>query len=166
VTTRALLVLLIAISGCAAPGISPSISAPSSSAPVAAASESVSGTAPGAQPPDALLSVAGGAPTTGALGTFTWLGTGSDGPWLPGTPVNVPGHGAATVSFEPPVATTTWSVKQAQPGDIDGRTAREIASGSGPIGFSVPSKAGTILVSVEFAGDAGSANYFWALSPG
>jgi hypothetical protein len=32
--------------------------------------------------------------------------------------------------------------------------------------FTVPSDAGTILLTVDFAANAGTANYFWALSPG
>jgi hypothetical protein len=169
VTARAVLVLTIAIAigGCAAPGVSPSTAPPTAPATAAPpASESVSLAPPAAQPPDALLSVAGGAPTAGALGTYTWLGTGSDAPWLPGAPVSLPPGGAATISFQPQVATAAWSVKQAQPGDADGSTAREIASGSGRIVFSLPPAAGTILLSVDFADNAGTANYFWALSPG
>ena len=160
-------ILLIAV-GCAAPGVSPTAvvpTSPPSASPSPSASASPAAT-PGAQPPNALLSVAGGAPFAGQLGTYTWLGTGSDAPWLRGTPVRLPSGGAATVSFDPPVAlATTWVVTKTEPGGTSPSTQREIVSGSGPVAFTVPGEAGTLLLRVEFA-NSGDANYFWALSPG
>jgi hypothetical protein len=138
---------------------SPPASAASSPSPSAAA------IAPGVEPPKALLSVAGGAATAGALGTYTWLGTGSDAPWLQGTPVKLPAGGAATVALEPSVPIAAWSVMKARPGG-DETTARDIGGGSGPIAFTVPNEAATIVLRVELASNAGDATYFWALSPG
>jgi hypothetical protein len=81
-------------------------------------------------------------------------------------PVKATPGSAARIVLEPPAAVATWSVKQAKPGDTDGSTARQIASGSGPITFAAPAEAGTIVLEVDFAANAGDANYFWALSPG
>ena len=162
--------LLITI-GCAAVAVSPSVAAPTASPmpfPTPTASPSASSPSfgtPGAQPPNALLSVGGGAATRGQLGTFTWLGTGSDAPWLPGSPINVAAGGAATISFDPALGVAAWSIRKAKPGARDEIGAREIAAGNGAITFSVPAEAGTLALHVEFP-NAGDANYFWALSPG
>lgn len=161
-------VLLLIPIGCTSAGLSPTAVVPTASPPPTpspAPSAPLVAT-PDPQPPDALLSVGGGAPSIGELGTYTWLGAGSDAPWLPGTPVKLQAGVTATVSLEPPVAIATWSVREAKPGDRDGTTARGIASGSGPITFTVPAQAGSLAVQVRFAADAGDANYFWALTPG
>jgi hypothetical protein len=164
--SRAALVISV-VAACAAP-TAPAASQPAplptaSPTPAPATSEPVPTSL---QPPNALLAVGGGRPTVGALGTYTWLGTGSDAPWLRGAPVKLPPGGAATVALEPPVALTSWSLKKTKPGDTDGSTARPIASGTGAVTFTVPSDGGTILLTVDFAANAGTANYFWALSPG
>jgi hypothetical protein len=161
-------IVVIAAAACSAAGVSPPAAAPSASAtptaaPTATASAPLAAT-PGPQPPNALLSVNGAAPSVGELGTYTWHGAGSDAPWLPGTPTKVLAGGAASVSLEDPVAIATWWVKQSKPGATD-VGARQIAAGSGPITFVVPAQAATIAVHVEFASDAGDAVYFWALSP-
>ena len=166
--TPLLVAVLLIAAACAAPGISPTADAPTSSPPPppsASAAAPPSTATPGAEPPSALLSVAGGPPIAGALGTYTWFGTGSDAPWLRGTPVKLPPGGAATVSLQPPAAVAAWSVRKAPPGG-DETTAREIATGSGPIAFNVPNEAATIVLRLEFAANAGDANYFWALSAG
>ena len=90
----------------------------------------------------------------------------SDGPFLRGTPVKLRPGGAATISLQPPAAIATWSLRKARPGDTTGSTSRDIASGSGPIAFTVPSDAGTLVLRVDFAANVGTANYFWAFSPG
>ena len=166
--TPLLVAVLLIAAACAAPGISPTAAAPTPSpppSPSASAAPSPSDATPGAEPPSALLSVEGRAPIAGALGTYTWFGTGSDAPWLRGTPVKLPPGGAATVSLEPPADIAAWSVRKAPPG-ADETTAREIATGNGPIAFSVPNEAATIVLRLEFAANAGDATYFWALSPG
>jgi hypothetical protein len=166
-----LIAMILLAAGCSASGVSPAVASPASPPPPSASAapsvvQSVAPAAtPGAQPPNALLSVAGNPPIAGALGTYAWLGTGSDAPWLRGTPVTLPPGAGATVSFDPPVAFATWIVTRTRPGATNPTSQREIASGSGPIAFTVPAEAGTILLRVEFA-NAGDANYFWALSPG
>jgi hypothetical protein len=162
-----LAILVLAAAGCTAAGVSPSAATPSvSPAPTASASSSapVVGTS-GPQPPNAVLRVNDGAPSIGELGTYTWQGAGSDAPWLPGTPTRVAPGGAASVTLEAPVAIEAWSIKQAKPGGTD-VGARQIAAGTGAVTFTVPAAAGTIALHVQFAGGAGDAVYFWALTPG
>jgi hypothetical protein len=165
VKTPLLVGILLIAAGCAAPGISPTAAPPTSSPPPSPSASASPAATPGAQPPNALLSVAGGAPVAGALGTYTWLGTGSDAPWLPGTPVKAGPGAAATVVLDPPIATTSWTVRWAKPGDTNGLSARPVASGAGAIAFTIPPEAGSLALQVQFAADAGDANYFWALSP-
>jgi hypothetical protein len=162
--SRAGLVIALVAVGCAAPGVSPSTTG-ATAPPTPTAAAPASQPAPSnAEPPDALLTLGTMAPIPGVLGTYTWLGTGSDAPWLRGTPVTLPPGGTATVSLKPPVGTASWSIRKAKPGDASGTTARQIAAGTGPIAFTVPPEAGTILLTVDFAGGVGTANYFWALS--
>jgi hypothetical protein len=163
--------LVLITTGCSAAGVSPSVAAPTASPPsTASPSPSPSPSpvieTPAPLPPDAILSLDGGASSVGELGTYTWLSSGSDGPWLPGTPVRVAPGGAVSVSLEPPVAIAAWSIKLAKPSGTD-IGARQIAAGTGtvPIAFTVPAQAGTISLYVQFAADAGDATYFWALSP-
>jgi hypothetical protein len=103
----------------------------------------------------------------GALGGYTFRGTGSDSPWLPGTPIAVPATGgAAQILLDPPVGIATWLARRAPPGDKTGAAATTIASGSGPIAFSLDGRPGTLVVLVEFADNQGSAAWFWQLSSG
>jgi hypothetical protein len=166
-TTWLIALLVVAAGGCSAAGAPSVTPATPSAAPTASPTPSTPPAAtPGSQPPDAVLGVDGGAPSKGELGTYTWLSAGSDAPWLPGTPVKAQPGAAATIVLEPPAAIATWSIRKAKPGASDETTAREIAAGSGPIIFSVPADAGTMVLQVQFAANAGDANYFWALSPG
>jgi hypothetical protein len=52
-------------------------------------------------PPDAVLAAEGGDPVTGQLGTYVWLQTGSDAPWLPGAPLTVGTGEPLTVGLVP-----------------------------------------------------------------
>jgi hypothetical protein len=162
-----LAIFVLTAAGCTAAALPPSAAAPTESPAATAlptAAASLVGT-PGPQPPNAVLRVNGGAASIGELGTYTWRGAGSDAPWLPGTPTRVAPGGAASVTLEVPVAIAAWSIKQAKPGGTD-VGAPQIAAGAGLITFTVPAEAGTIALHVQFAGDAGDAVYFWALSPG
>ena len=169
--SRTAVVVGMIAAGCAAPGVSPSTaSVPPPTAPPTASPRIVAADSGPVesfpQPPTAQLSVAGGTPSTGELGTYTWQSTGSDGPFLRGTPVKLRPGGAATISLQPAAAIATWSLREARPGDTTGSTSRDIASGSGPIAFTLPSDAGTLVLRVDFAANVGTANYFWAFSPG
>jgi hypothetical protein len=159
-------VLALVVAACSGRGPAPSTpTAPIASAVATASASAPPAETPGATPPDALLSVDGGAVSRGEIGTYTWLGTGTDAPWLPGTPLKAASGGAASVTLAPPAPSTTWTVRIARPGDTQGSTARAVAEGSGPIQFTVPAGGGSLLVHVDFAANAGDANWFWSLSP-
>lgn len=117
-------------------------------------------------PPAAILTIAGSAGVAGSLGTYTFRGTGSDAPWLPGADIVVQRSGPATLELVPPVAVAAWRVKAAAAADPNGLAARTIASGSGAVTFPVDTRSGTVVVEVDFADGIGSAAYFWRLVPG
>ena len=161
--------LLVAMAACAAPAVSPAASPAAIPSPTAASSPSAvvspSSSTAEPQPPAAVLSIAAGPPVAGSLGSYTFRGTGSDSPWLPGTPIAVPATGgAARVLLDPPVGIASWRARRAPPGDTTGAATTAIASGSGPIAFNLDGRAGTLVVLVEFADNQGSAAWFWRLS--
>ena len=121
-------------------------------------------------PPDARLSVEGGDPITGQLGTFVWGGGGSDSPWLPGTPIGAAPGETLRVSLTPPVAMSGWSALLAPAANTAGAGsvnagAGSVGAGSGLATMEVTApEAGswTLAVTIAF-GDLGSATYFWRL---
>jgi hypothetical protein len=157
-------ILIVALAACAvapsASTASPVTAAPATATPtlvVASASD-----APPGAPPDAFLTVDPMPRVRGALGTYTWLGTGSDSPWLPGTPVVLPAGRTARVVLEPPIEPVTWRMRK---GAADGSGIAALASGSGSrIEFTVPRGATTVALEVDF-GATGSAAWFWAVTP-
>ena len=115
-----------------------------------------------AQPPVARLRLAPQPPVDGSLGSYTWLGTGSDSPWLPGTAVALPAGRTASVTLEPSIPIVSWRIRR---GTATGDAQRVIARGDAiPIEFAVPDVSGTIQLAVEY-GPAGSAVYYWAVTP-
>ena len=142
-----------------APSVIPSI-APSLE-PTAVASD-----VPG--PPSATLTGAGIPPVMGALGGYTWLGEGSDAPWIVPPPADaVRGPGPFAVAFDPSVAAEAWTarwapVRDGAPGDPAGSSS----GGPGPILISGPDGSGTwsLQLDVRFAG-GGRAAWYWRLLP-
>ncbi len=115
-------------------------------------------------PPDATLAAEGGDPVTGQLGTYVWLQTGSDAPWLPGAPIAVGSGEPLTMAFIPPGDITTWRARYVPSNAGDPTGALSLGEGSGEPGFSAPGPGSwTVEVAVEFAAGAGSASYFWRL---
>ncbi len=78
-----------------------------------------------AEPPAATLSVEGGDPVAGQLGSFTWNGGGSDSPWLPGAPLSIGAGERLTALLAGGVAVDTWSARSAPAGSSDGADALE-----------------------------------------
>jgi hypothetical protein len=116
------------------------------------------------RPPDAALGADGGDPAAGQLGTYLWGGSGSDSPWLAGTPLRVGVGEPLSVTLRPSAVVARWVVR-AVPAAADGPAgAIRLGAGSGPPRFVAP-RAGswTIELAVEFAGGRGSASYFWRL---
>ena len=118
---------------------------------------------PDTAPPDASLAAEGGDAVTGQLGSYTWAGGGSDSPWLPGSPVTVGAREPLSVALAEGPAVSRWSARRA-PGTTNPAGAVALGSGSGRIAFGAPA-AGTwtVEVSVTFAGELGSATYYWRL---
>lgn len=115
-------------------------------------------------PPDALLAADGGDPVAGQLGTFVWLGTGSDSPWLPGAPLTVGAGEPLTVRLVPDGDIRAWAARYL-PADAQGPDgATTLAEGTGSPAFdALGPGAWTVEVFVEFAAGAGDASYFWRL---
>ena len=113
-------------------------------------------------PPDAFLAAEGGEPVTGQLGTYVWFGTGSDAPWLTGAPLTVGSGEPLSLKVEPEGRIAAWEVRDLPAGAGGPEEARTIAKGTGTPAFEAPgSGTWTVEVTLEFAGGAGRATYFW-----
>ena len=115
-------------------------------------------------PPDAFLAAEGGEPVTGQLGTYVWFGTGSDAPWMTGAPLTVGSGEPLSLKVEPESRIAVWEVRDLPAGAGGPEEARTIAEGTGAPRFEAPgSGTWTVEVTLEFAGGAGRAAYFWRL---
>src|SRR5262245_44297418 len=121
------------------PGTSPSGSIPDvTSSPAGAATRSPAASLI-AEPPAASLKAEGGDPVGGQLGSYTWDGSGSDSPWLQGSPIRVGAREPLTVTIAGDPAVGDWTVQRVEGGTTGGTGA--IAMGSGqdvPIRFVAP----------------------------
>lgn len=160
--------------GAQQPGGSPPVtSAQASSAAVATPGTSMAAattnppgnppTPPVPAPPGASIAVEGGDPVEGALGTYTWHNVGTDAPWLNGTPIHIGSGEQLAVTLARQVAIERWTVGRALPGSRDGSGAIGVAEGTGGLPRFAPPPPGTwsIQVSVWFAGNQGTAAYYW-----
>jgi hypothetical protein len=115
-------------------------------------------------PPDAALAADGGDPVIGQLGTFVWLDTGSDAPWLPGTPFRVGAGEPLTLRLVPDTRITGWTARYVPAAAQGPGNAQALGTGRGSVAFEAPGPGDwTVEVSIEFAGGAGQAHYFWRL---
>jgi hypothetical protein len=116
------------------------------------------------EPPPAALAAEGGDPVEGELGSFTWADGGSDSPWLRGSPITVGSGERLTVSIAG-VEVSGWSASRVPGGTDNGFGAVPLGSGAAPISFTAPGPGSwSIQVIVQFAGDLGSATYYWQLT--
>jgi hypothetical protein len=116
-------------------------------------------------PPDATLAAEGGDPVTGQLGTYLWLGTGSESPWLRGAPLTVGAGEPLSVGFDPDTDIVAWTVRSVPAGQQGPDGATTLAEGRGDPRFDAPgSGAWTLEVFVAFSAGAGEARYFWRLT--
>ena len=145
-------------------GVIPSASPSPRSSPVKPpTAEPLTPEPPMPEPPAASVSVDGGDPVVGQLGTFTWENGGSDAPWLDGSPINVGAGEQLTLTLAAPASIDDWRVSRVVPGNRDGIGAVAMAEGSGePLTFEAP-PTGTwsVEVSVAFNENRGTALYFW-----
>lgn len=138
---------------------------PASSPSTTAAAATPDPSVEAAAPPAASLSVDGGEPVTGQLGSYTWNGGGSDSPWLPGTPITIGSGERPSASLDGGAGTATWSARRVAAGSSDGAGAIGLGDGSGPIAFAGPPPGRwSVQLTVHFAGDRGSATYYWDVS--
>ena len=152
-------------------GCGPTMSAPSaippratSTAPPATPSQPPPSMAGRDAPPDAVLAAEGGDAVTGQLGTYVWFGTGSDSPWLTGTPLTVGSGEPLSLKVVPEGHIATWVVRDVPAAAGGPEEARTIAKGTGMPAFEAPGPGlWTLEVSLDFAGGAGRATYFWRL---
>lgn len=152
------------------PAVTASQPAPTqaSAGPTATAALTTGGPSPTAAgreaPPEAFLAAEGGDPVAGQLGSFVWLQSGSDSPWLPGAPIAVGSGEPLTVSLDPDGDIRAWAARYV-PADAAGpEGATTLGEGSGPPRFEAPGPGDwTVEVVVEFAAGVGDASYFWRL---
>jgi hypothetical protein len=160
-------VLVFALGACspsrgeAAPTTPPAAATPTASTPT----EAPTRTAPAGEPPIAWLSVEGGDPVAGQLGTFIWGDGGSDSPWLPGAPIAVGAGEPATLTLDPAVPISSWRARYV-PSTADGPDgALTIGNGIEPPAFlAPPAGTWTVEVHVVFADGLGDASYAWQLT--
>ena len=116
-------------------------------------------------PPAARLTVEGGDPVEGQLGTYTWANGGSDSPWLPGAPIAAATGEPLTVAFDPPVGVAAWRALIVPAGADGPAGGRVIGEGSGTPRVEAPEPGSwTLEIQVTFAASMGAASYAWALT--
>jgi len=123
-------------------------------------------------PPLAVLSVDGGEPITGALGTYVYEGSGSDAPWLPAAslePVQVPAGATLELKLEDASAFVSWSAQVAAADDVRGESRTGLGQSEGSermesAAFASPETGQWVLaVRVFYPDDRGDAFLFWLL---
>jgi len=162
-----------AVATAEAPWSSPVTSAPptvsaSSSIEVASQASSPTSTTPATEasperPPIAWLEVDGGDPVEGQLGSFTWHDSGTDAPWLDGSPIRAGVGERFLLTVAGSVGIATWTASRVVPGDRDGHDAIGMGAGADePISFGAPpSGTWSINVTIWFSDERGSAAYYW-----
>jgi hypothetical protein len=158
-------IVALVVLGCGPMTSPPSSSSPSGTSPSPSTPIPPSPSLAGRDaPPDAVLAAEGGDPVTGQLGTYVWFGTGSDAPWLTGAPLTVGNGEPLQLRVIPEGRIAAWEVRDLPAGAGGPEQARIIAKGTGAPAFDAPgSGTWTIEVTLEFAGGAGRAAYFWRL---
>jgi len=117
------------------------------------------------EPPAASIAVEGGDPVVAQLGTFTWKNGGSDAPWLDGSATHIGAGERLFMTLAEPIALNEWSVSRVSPGNRDGIGAVPIADGQGGVvTFQAPPIGSwSVQVRVGFAGNLGTALYYWLI---
>lgn len=116
------------------------------------------------EPPAASLSVEGGDPVVGELGSFGWKNGASDSPWLPGYPIRVGLGERLTLTMAEPVEISEWSVERTPAATFGRDPIVGMSQGIGePVSFPAPPAGSwSVHVGLLFA-KGGSAAYFWQI---
>ena len=139
--------------------VAPSPVDPSPATPSAAATAVVP-----AGPPSARLAADGGDPVTGQLGSYVWHDTGSDSPWLPGSPLTVGAGEPLVMTVDGGTSVASWRARMVPADHTDAVGATSLGEGAGPPAFRAPGTGRwTVQVEVTFPNQAGSASYAWLL---
>ena len=147
-----------------APSLGPSPTASVAASPATPTTPVTPVTPVTAEPPPASLAAEGGDPVTGTLGSFTWNNGGSDSPWVPGARIHVGAGELLTVTVAGAVGVAKWTAQRVPAGATDGAGAVGLGEGTGTITFQAPPPgAWSAQITVRFAGDLGSAVYYWRL---
>ena len=168
-TTRSDLLLRVFVaSAMVCPMVVAACAGPAPPSPATAAPSDPASADPAA-PPDALLTIDGAPAVAGELGSYTYLGRGSDSPWLPAAmlrPVEVGAGGRLVVRLATGEPIAGGSARVARAGDTQG-------SRTEPLGLSQEQQEVVIVgpgpgswvlaVELDYADDAGSGLYFWRL---
>jgi hypothetical protein len=116
-------------------------------------------------PPAAFLAVDGGDPVPGQVGTYALAASGSDGPWLHGTPMAVGAGESLALILTPAWPIDSWQARYVPAGQPDPTGAVSLATGRGdPVLEVPPVGAWTMEIGLTFTAGAGTANYFWRLA--
>lgn len=151
-----LLLVVVAVAACAG-GL------PSSTPPSETAAPATVSIADG--PPTALAAVEGGDPVAGQLGTYTWRATGSDSPWLPGSPIRAGTGESLTIRLEPATPVASWTARFVPLGRDGPEGAITLGQGLPPVRLELPPPGSwTVEVSIVFDDEQGTASYAWAVT--
>lgn len=122
----------------------------------------------GSPPAAALAGLAGGVTVAGDLGSFTWDGMASDGPWIVervGARATI--HARLTVTFAGGALPRSWTASWALIRDASAGTPVAAGEGHGAVSIRAPDAAGSwSLRLVASFGDGRSGTWFWRLAAG
>jgi hypothetical protein len=120
--------------------------------------------APMAQPPAARLAVEGGDPVIGELGSYAWDNSGSDSPWVPGTPMRV-GHGEQlSLTLGAAVRIEHWTAARTPAATVGSGVVGMGEGTDAPTFASPPRGTWSVNVTTWFADNGGSAAYYWMIT--
>lgn len=130
-----------------------------------AAPPSITATLPAAPPEATLHGLVGGQPATGALGSYTWSGSGSDAPWVVGRPAGSARHGSALAATLAGLSPALWTAAWARVAGGSAGDPVEGVAGTGPVAVTAPGSGGDWSLQVTaWFGPGANATYYWRLT--
>ena len=116
-------------------------------------------------PPTATLAGLTGGAATGALGSYTWAGGGSDSPWIPGKAAGTVKAGGALRATFGGLTPADWSAAWATVANGAVGAPAGGTTGMSAVSISAPPRGGTwsVRVSASF-GPGANATYYWLVT--